>query len=134
VAHGHIKNAEMGASGKKNRLLRGIFAQPNSDDSNSRALQVGQAQGFYAENLLRPLRSERDEQDLIVIVLDDFIESGPEFLKTEIIQRALENRILKPLAKGFTGFGHLPQSLRVANVVTDQIAGAGGHGQRVVNA
>ena len=111
-----------------------IFQQSQSDDRDSRALSVGQTQRFDPENLFRSFRAEGDEQDLIVVMFDDLIQRGAEFFEAEIIQRALENRILEPLPKGFTGLGHLPQPFRMADVITNQIAGAGGHGQRVVNA
>jgi hypothetical protein len=105
----------------------------SSDDRYTRALRVGQAQCFDPEDLFRSFRAERDEQNLIVIMFDDLIERGAEFLKPQIIQRALEDRILEALTEGFTGLGHLPQALRVADVIADQITGAG-HGQRVVKA
>jgi hypothetical protein len=115
-------------------VLHAEFAiSPASDDRDPRALRVGKSQRFDPENLFRSFRAEGDEKDLIVIVFDDNIERCTEFLEPEIIQRALEDRILKPLPEGLTRLGHLPQALRVADVITDQITGAG-HGQRVVKA
>ena len=134
MALGQGENEEMQVSGKNNRSSPGFFHQPYSDDRDSRALRVGQAQCFDPEDLFRSFRAEGDEQNLIVIVFDDFIERGAEFLKPEIIQRALKDRILEPLPEGLTGLGHLPQALRVADVITNEITSAGGHGQRVVKA
>ena len=110
--------AEMAFPGKQKFAFR-------SDDRDPRALGVGLADSLDAKNLLPSFRPERYEHYLIVVMLDDFIERGPEFLETESVQRTLENRILKTLAEGLAGFRHLPQPLGVADIIADEVACAG---------
>ncbi len=117
----------------RNPVRRKVKVCRHSNNRHPRALGVGLADGFNPENLLSPVRPEGNEQHLIIIVLDNLIQRSTEFLETEIIQRTLENRILKPLAVRLASFRHLPQPLGMANIITDEIAGAGHGDQRVVN-
>src|SRR5690625_4895948 len=75
--------------------------------------------GYFGADAVR--RSKVHNDDMIVGVVDDLIERRRHFRVAPCRESALENRKLQPLAVAFHELEYGAPSLRVANVVGDDV-------------
>jgi len=102
------------------------FSDRARGESNDQARcihrSVGNAKSFNASFSTAGCRTQVNEEDLIVPVVDDFTEQSTESCKLDRIQLAFEDRILKMITPVTKSSKDLAKAFIVANVVTDQVS------------
>ena len=99
------------------------------DDGDLRADEVGLAEGLDAQAGGGGGFAEVDEEDLVGVAVEGFLEVCLEFFEAEGIEGALEDGVLDAGAVAAEDAGDLAEALGVGDVVADDVAAAG-HGQR----
>lgn len=99
----------------------------NSDDCHARARNIGLADRLDPERRISGGRSEGDKHHLVMFGIDNLAQGLTQLLKTQFIERALENGKLKARAEGFHRLLDAAKAFVIRDVVADEIAGSAGH-------
>lgn len=104
------------------------LASGKSNNRHPRSYKVGLPHRFNGERGVIRTQSERNQQYLILIMLENRMQLRLEQCQTHVVQRTLKDRVLQSHAKTFQHTRYPPQSFRIADVVADKVTDAGQDG------
>lgn len=91
------------------------------NNCHSRAHFIWQTHRINDQARVFGTRAQLDEQYLVFIMVEQGMQFRFQFFQSQIIQRALEYRVLQARAKAFQRTCHFTQPFRVGDVITHEI-------------